>query len=385
MGDVVGKVANIFTGADNTKAAGEAAAAQQSAAAKAASAAAAFRPVGMTTRFGTSQFTREIDPATGMPYVSGASYTAAPELSALQNKLFGQMGAFDTARLTQAAEPLYGGAGQAFAGANQILGTAGTAFGGGQNLFGLGGQYLAQSPEQTRADYIATQQAALAPSQEQQLANIRNQLYQTGRSGLATGGTSQGMAATNPEMAAYYNSLQQQNLNIATQAEQAAQQRQAFGAGLQAQGLGMFGTGAGLLSSGTGLYGQGAGLLGQIPALQTAAYSPLQTILGLSGTTEQMSQMPLQLGIQLGQAQQPGQTAGAQMYQGGMNQAAQTQYGATQAANAANAGFWGGLMQAGGMAASGGLFGGGGGGGGLMNWATRQMNQASPDFVGPPR
>jgi len=54
--------------------------------------------------------------------------------------------------------------------------------------------------------------------------------------------------------------------------------------------------------------------------------------------------MPLQLGIQLGQAQQPGQQAGAQMFQQGLTQAAQTQYGATQAANAANAQFWGGLI-----------------------------------------
>jgi hypothetical protein len=147
------------------------------------------------------------------------------------------------------------------------------------------------------------------------------------------------MGASNPELQAYYNAIAQQDLNLATQAEQAAQQRQAFGAGL-------FGTGATLL----GTQAQG----------MSQAYSPLQTILGLSGNVETMSQMPYQLGIQLGQAQQPGQTAGAQMYQGGMNQAAMTQYGATQAANAANAGFWGGLMQAGGMAAAGGAFGGGG-------------------------
>jgi hypothetical protein len=34
------------------------------------------------------------------------------------------------------------------------------------------------------------------------------------------------------------------------------------------------------------------------------------------------------------------------MYQQGLTQAAQTQYGATQAANAANAQFWGGLISA---------------------------------------
>jgi hypothetical protein len=130
-------------------------------------------------------------------------------------------------------------------------------------------------------------------------------------------------------MQAYYNALAQQDLQLAAQADQAAQQRIGFGAGL-------FGTGAGLLGT------QATGMAG--------AFSPLQTQLGVSGQVEQMSQMPYQLGIQLGQAQQPGQTAGAQMYQSGMNQAAQTQFGAIQAANAANAQFWGGLISGGSQA-----------------------------------
>ena len=69
--------------------------------------------------------------------------------------------------------------------------------------------------------------------------------------------------------------------------------------------------------------------------------------LGAAGQVEQMAQMPYQLGIQLGQAAQPGQTAGANIYQQGLSQAAQTQYGATAAANAANASFWSGLISGG--------------------------------------
>ena len=61
MGGVVSSIANVFTGANSTKDAGNAAAAQMSQAARDAAAAAQFRPVGMTTAFGTSQFTREID------------------------------------------------------------------------------------------------------------------------------------------------------------------------------------------------------------------------------------------------------------------------------------------------------------------------------------
>ena len=420
MGKAVSSIANIFTGADNTRAAGEQAAAQQSQAARDAAQAAAFRPVGMTTRFGSSQFTREIDPRTGMPYISAAGYTSAPELAALQNQLFGgfsegagfaQQQGQQLGALAPAAQQLFGLGGQilptsyqtAPSAEAQLLssqfqqaqqGLMPTSFqtqaspeaqAYAQQLQRTGAGYLAQSPEEARAEYVRTQQAALAPGQEQQLAGIRNQLFQTGRGGLATGGTvAGGMQQTNPELAAYYNSLAQQNLNIGAGAEQAAQQRQTLGLGMLGQGyqtttsaqelarqnmlqnLGLslgFGQqayqttasaedlarqrSAADIGLGAGLFGTGAGLLGTQATGMAGAYAPLQTQLGLAGQVEQMAQMPLQLGIQLGQAQQPGQTAGAQMFQSGMNQAAQTQYGATQAANAANAQFWGGLMSGG--------------------------------------
>ncbi len=353
MGSVVSNVIGSITGGNQARDAANQAAASQRDAATAASYAAQFRPVGMTTAFGSSQFTREIDPKTGMPYISSAGYTANPQLAALQNQLMGGFGgAYNQgAAQSQAYAPLSGAAG---------------------SLFGLGSQYLATSPEQARADYMATQQAALAPTREKQLSQIRNQLFQTGRSGLATGGTTAGgMGASNPELQAYYNSLAQQDLNLATQAEQAAQQRQMFGAGL-------FGSGAGLLNTQT----QG----------MANAYSPLQSLLGLSGNVEQMSLQPYQLGIQLGQAAAPGSAAGAQMYNQGFGQAAATQYAGAQNAANLNASFLSSLIgsAAGGMGGASGsvaspLFGGnaGSGFGGFQNWLTRGENQASPDFVGP--
>lgn len=346
MGGFVSSVVGALTGADDTRDAANAAAAQQSQAAKEAAAAAAFRPVGMTTRFGTSQFTRQTDPTTGMPYISSAGYTAAPELAGLQERLFGQFGA----GLTQAEQQ-----GAQYA----PLGSA------AQGLFGLGQQYLAQSPQETAQNYIRSQQGLLAGGREQQLSNLRNNLFQRGRSGLATGGTSTGMQATNPEMAAYYNALAQQDAAIAAQAEQAGQQRTQFGAGL-------FGTGAGLLGAQT----QG----------QVGAFSPLQTVLGLSGTVESMAQQPYQLGVQLGQAAQPGAAAGAQMYNQGMQQAAQTRYAGEQAANAANAQFLSSLIGS----AAGGMSGGAGGMSGFFNpnstaspffnRGTYQAGQISDDF-----
>lgn len=149
-----------------------------------------FRPVGVTTRFGTSQF--QVDPTTGQ--LVSAGYTTAPEISAAQNR-----------------------------------------------LLGLGASYLAQTPEEVAQQYLAKQYELLAPSRERQLAAIRNQAFQTGRGGLAVGSTglrpsgAQGLMGANPEMEAYYNALAQQDAQLAAQAQQAGQQQVGFGAGLFGQ------------------------------------------------------------------------------------------------------------------------------------------------------
>ena len=326
MGSIVSSILDPITGAGQVRDAANQAASSQRDAATTASYAAQFRPVGMTTSFGSSQFNREIDPRTGMPYVSSAGYTANPQLASLQNQIMGGFGGLfgQGTQQAQAYSPLGGAA---------------------SSLFGLGNQYLATSPDQARADYMASQQAALAPGREKQRASIANQLFQTGRSGLATGGTSTGMGQSNPEMQAYYNAIAQQDLGLAAGAEQAAQQRQMFGAGL-------FGTGAGLLNT------QTQGMAG--------AYSPLQSLLGLSGNVEQMSLQPYQLGMQLGQAQQPGQAYGAQIYNQGFGQAAGTQYAGAQNAANLNASFLSSLISS----ASGGM---GGGGGGFSSAGMSQM------------
>ena len=250
LGSIVGAATNLVGGLLGGSSAADAAKGQAEAlraAADKASAMAAFTPYGMTTAFGTSKFT---DKGEG-------SYTLSPELKAQQDKLFAQMGAYDPTQVAQAAQPIMGGA---------------------SSLFNLGQQYLAQSPEQAAADYIAQQQGLLAGSREQQLAAIRNKQIQTGRTGLATGGTSTGMAATNPEMAAYYNALAQQDLQLGSQATQAGMERTKFGAGL---------------------FGTGGELLGQVPKLTTAGYAPLEAQLGLLRTTESMGQDPYKLSIDL--------------------------------------------------------------------------------------
>jgi hypothetical protein len=214
-----------------------------------------FRPVGITTNFGSSNF--EIDPSTGM--LKSAGYTLAPQLQGLQSSLLGgyapalaQAQGVDTTALNQ----------------------------GAQTLYGLGQGYLGQSPADVRQRYISQQQALVAPENEQTLAGIRNRLFATGRTGLATGGTSAGnMAATNPEMAAYYNALARQQAQLAAGAEAAAQQQITFGSGL--------------LTGGAGLQSTGFGL-------QSAGYDPLKTQLGLGTQIEALGQQSLGLGSELG-------------------------------------------------------------------------------------
>ena len=278
--------ASILGGAMQSKAARDAANASAQAqleSARIAAEAAKFRPVGITSRYGTSnfQFTPE-------GYLSGAGYTVSPELQAYQDRLQ----ALTEQGLTQAEM-----AQQQYAPLQQ----------GAAGLFGLGQQYLQQTPEQVAAQYMAQQQDLLAPSRERQMAQLQNQLYQTGRGGLSVGATgarpsgAAGLGATTPEMEAYYNALAQQDLQLASQAQQAGQQNVAFG---------------------TGLLGSGANLMGQYQAGQVGALSPFTSYLGAGSTIEQLGQQPLDIGAQLGgRAATAGQNVGQFLYGGGINAA----------------------------------------------------------------
>ena len=217
---------------------------------------AAFRPVGMTTRFGTSQF--QVDPLTGQ--LTSAGYTLSPEAKNAQDRLVTLAGQ----GLTQAE-----GAQQAFA----PLQT------GAQNLFGLGNKYIAQSPEDVAKNYLSSQMALLQPGRELELANLQNRLQQQGRGGLAVaqGGA---LGATTPELQALFNARAQQEAQLAANAQQAGQQQVAFGAGL---------------------LGTGAQTMGQYYAGQQQAYAPYTTALGQVQNLETLAQQPLTMGAALGQ------------------------------------------------------------------------------------
>jgi len=285
-------VGGILQGQSAKSAANTSAQAQLQAAQMAADAA-KFRPVGVTTRFGASQF--EMSPE---GYLQSAGYTLSPELQQYQDQLraLSQQQIQQGLMAPQQYAPLQGAAG---------------------GLFSLGQQYLAQTPEQAAQKYIEQQQNLIAPSRERQYAQLQNQLFQTGRGGLSVGGTglrpsgTQGLGASNPEMEAYYNALAQQDAALAAQAQEAGQRQTAFGAGL---------------------FGSGSQLLGQYQAGQVGALSPFQTSLGLGGTIEQMGQQGLQIGSELGgRTANAGANVGQSLLRGGLS-AAQT----AQAANAYN-------------------------------------------------
>jgi len=254
-------------GGNSAKKAAQTSADAQLEAARIAADAQRFRPVGVTSRFGSSNF--QFDDKGNL---SGAGYNVDPQVAAARDQFLNQ------------------GFGQ-----GMQLGTQGLQ--GAQSLFNLGQQYLAQSPQEAAQQYMTQQQALLQPGREQAQAGLTQNLFNTGRGGVAVsqGG---GMGAANPELQALLNAQAGQDLQLAANAQQAGQAQTQFGAGL-------FGLGS-----------QAA----------TAGYSPFQTQFGLANTLEQTGQNTLDLGAQLGgRAAQAGANVGNSLLQGGTNAASSMQ------------------------------------------------------------
>jgi hypothetical protein len=230
-------------------------------AARVAAEAQKFKPVGVTTRFGTTDYTYDAE-----GNLKTAGYTLTPELKAIQDKLMS--GATLSLDEAKKVADLYDPLKKASA-----------------SLFDLGTSYLAKTPEQVAADYMAKQQDLLAPSRERQMSQLQNTLFQTGRGGLSVGATSarpsgaRGLGATTPEMEAYYNALAQQDAALAAGAQQAGQQSVLFG---------------------KGLLGASGEFLGKYTAGQTSAYDPFKSLLSTAGTVESMGAGALDVGTALG-------------------------------------------------------------------------------------
>jgi hypothetical protein len=251
----------------------DAAAAQQAAAQQAAQMA-QFRPIGITTGFGSSTF--GYNP---QGQLSSASYQLTPELQAIQQRALAAASAYNPEQIGQMAQPLGAGA---------------------ESLFGLGQQYLATSPQEAAATAMAQRQALLAPGRAAEEARLMTTNFGRGTGGLGVQ-TGTGSAPSNPLAQALFNARAQQDAELAAQSDLLGQQRATFGAGL-------FGTGANLLS--------------QVPALSSAGYAPLTTRLGLAESVEGLGQRALDIGSSLGaRTSTAGAQAGNYLLRGGLESA----------------------------------------------------------------
>lgn len=272
-------LAGTIIGGKQAAGAAQQTAAAQLEAARIAAEAQKFRPVGVATRFGESQFGYD-----AQGNLISAGYQLSPELKAQQDALMGLSGDY----LKQ------------YQGAMAATAPMGA---GAQTMMGLGQQYLAKTPEEQAALYMEQQRALTAPGQERSMAALQSRLQAQGRGGLAIGGTASGMRAANPELEAYYNAQLQQEREMAARATQGGMDYAKFGAG-------MLGSGGQMLQS---MYGT-----------QQAAYQPYGTALGGAAGLEQLGAQPLELGTAIGARTTAGTAAAGQLLGSGIAGAAQT-------------------------------------------------------------
>jgi len=248
-------------------------------AAQIAADAAKFKPVGVTTGFGSSQFGYD---ANGN--LTSAGYNLSPEMKAQRDALIAQSGGLlNQFQQSQAATaPMSDAA---------------------QRAMTLGNQYLATDPQAQAQKYYQDQMKLLEPGRADDLAQLQAQMQAQGRGGFAIGGGVGGMGAANPQLQALYNAQLQQNNQLAVNATQGGMDYAKFGAGL-------VGTGGDLLS---GMYNT-----------QVNAFNPYKTALGGAQTVEGLGQNALTQGISLGGTTSSANANAGNLLASGMTSAANT-------------------------------------------------------------
>lgn len=362
-----------YMAGESAKSAARTSASAQERAARLSANAATFRPVGMTSRFGTSKFTYG-DVGDGIERVTGAEYTLSPELQGIQNRLMGLTGgALDIAEAAPGyANQLFGlsrgllptditrapsQAAMDYASSLRALGgrltpsaltPTGEEAANIARMRGLAGSILPTSydPTQLSANLYAEQQALLEPTRAREAAQLGSSVFRGGRGGLQIAGTGQ------PEQFAVARAREEQNAALAAQSRQLARQQIQEDIGL---GTGLFNQAlAQEIAGGERLRGQAIqalGLSGQAldaqtqaemlarsrfaedlgmsqnlygagTGVSTQALAPLQSYLGMIGSVEELGQQPLQLGLNIGgMAQQGASTAANLLGQGYANAA----------------------------------------------------------------
>ena len=241
MADVIGGIFGYMGAqeqADAQREAASQAAASQREAARISASAGAFRPVGITTRFGTSQFQMGTDQY-GNPIVTGVGYTPSAETQALQNRI----------------AAMYG----------PSLGLAEQAMPQAQRLFNLGAGYLTETPEAAQQRAFQQLQDVGAQARAEEEARLGASVFGRGRAGVNVGGIQ-------PELYGLARAREEQRAKDILTARQMAQGDIQFGTGLMSTAY----------------------------SLPTAAVSPSQAQYGLVSGLEAQAAQPLELGAALG-------------------------------------------------------------------------------------
>tara|TARA_Y100000389_G_scaffold5658_1_gene5400 strand:- start:4566 stop:5681 length:1116 start_codon:yes stop_codon:yes gene_type:complete len=275
-----------------------------------------FKPVAMKTLYGQSEF--KTDPITGA--VTSASYTPSETVQEQQGRLGVLMGQGLTA------------AEQAVPFAQQYAAPA-------QGLFSLGQEYLADTPEEARQRYMQQQMDALRPYDIEEEQRLLAMGFGRGTTGLSVG------AGGNPMLKALQEGRNRRGLQLAANAEQAAQQQIGFG---------------------TQQLGKAAGLMGTGYDTMQASLAPYQSYLSNQANLEKLAQQPLEMGLNVGSTAMTGQQFGSNMAKAGAGVTAQQQLASAERQNEMMQGLFEGdlLTDAGsaiktGIGKIGGLFGGG--------------------------
>jgi hypothetical protein len=242
-----------------------------------------FRPVAMKTLYGQSEF--KVDPVTGA--VTSASYTPSETVQEQQGRLGVMMGQGLTA------------AEQAVPFAEQFAAPA-------QGLFNIGQEYLSTTPEEARQRYMQQQMDVLRPYDIEEEQRLARTTFGRGAGGLSVG------AGGNPYLQALQESRNRRNLQLAAQAEQAAQQQIGFGAQQLAKAGGLLGTGYDIMQG---------------------SLAPYQSYLANQARLEELAQQPLTMGANLGATAMTGQQYGADMSSQGALGLAQQQMAAAEGRN----------------------------------------------------
>jgi len=225
-----------------------------------------FRPVGLRTGFGSSNFK-----VNDLGQVTEAGYELTPELQTLRNRFTTGATGYDPTRLQELTEPIYGGA---------------------ASLLSLGGDYLGANPQEVAAKYMSDRQGLLAPSRAAELGRVEARNYATGRGGLGVN-TGTGGAPANPALTAYYNSIFQQDRALAAEADTEAMNRIRFGGEL---------------------YGAGGKLAAGIPSLFSGSFLPIETQLKLAQSVEGLGQQPFLLSQELAERQARAGASAGELY-----------------------------------------------------------------------